>query len=55
MACGVMHTIGAVNFLFDPAQTPHVNGPVGYEASLQASGHFAHVLPSDSVFRFHLQ
>jgi hypothetical protein len=24
-ACGVMYTIGAVNFLFDPAQTPHVN------------------------------
>jgi hypothetical protein len=23
-ACGVMYTIGAVNFLFDPAQTPHV-------------------------------
>jgi hypothetical protein len=24
-ACGVMYTIGAVNFLFDPAQTPHLN------------------------------
>ena len=24
-ACGVMYTIGAVNCLFDPAQTPHVN------------------------------
>ena len=24
-ACGVMYTIGAVNFLFDPTQTPHVN------------------------------
>lgn len=23
-ACGVMYTIGAVNLLFDPAQTPHV-------------------------------
>ena len=26
-ACGVMYTIGAVNFLFDPAQTPHVKQP----------------------------
>ncbi len=24
-ACGVMYTIGAVNFLFDPAQMPHLN------------------------------
>ena len=24
-ACGVTYTIGAVNFLFDPAQTPHLN------------------------------
>ena len=24
-ACGLMYTIGAVNFLFDPAQTPHLN------------------------------
>jgi len=23
-ACGVMSTIGAINFLFDPAQTPHL-------------------------------
>ena len=23
-ACGAMYTIGAVNFLFDPAQTPHL-------------------------------
>ena len=23
-ACGTMYTIGAVNFLFDPAQTPHL-------------------------------
>jgi hypothetical protein len=23
-ACGVIYTIGAANFLFDPAQTPHV-------------------------------
>lgn len=27
-ACGVMHALGAVNFLFDPAQTPHMS--VGY-------------------------
>lgn len=25
-ACGVVYAIGAVNFLFDPAQTPHVRG-----------------------------
>jgi hypothetical protein len=24
-ACGVTYTIGAVNFLFDPEQTPHLN------------------------------
>jgi hypothetical protein len=24
-ACGVMYTIGAVNFLFDPTQTPHLS------------------------------
>ena len=24
-ACGVTYPIGAVNFLFDPAQTPHPN------------------------------
>jgi hypothetical protein len=24
-ACAVMYTIGAANFLFDPAQTPHVS------------------------------
>ena len=27
-ACGVMHALGAVNFLFDPTQTPHMS--VGY-------------------------
>jgi hypothetical protein len=25
-ACGVVYAIGAVNFLFDPAQTPHMRG-----------------------------
>ena len=24
-ACGVMYTIGAISFLFDPVQTPHLN------------------------------
>jgi hypothetical protein len=25
-ACGVMYAVGAANFLFDPAQTPHMRG-----------------------------
>jgi Domain of unknown function (DUF6398) len=25
-ACGITYTIGSVNFLFDPAQQPHVRG-----------------------------
>jgi len=25
-ACGITYTLGTVNFLFDPTQTPHING-----------------------------
>jgi len=25
-ACGITYTVGSVNFLFDPAQQPHVRG-----------------------------
>jgi hypothetical protein len=30
-ACGIIHAIGMVNFLFDPSQTPHIKASEIYE------------------------
>ena len=30
-ACGITHAIGMVNFLFDPAMTPHISASKLYE------------------------
>lgn len=31
-ACGIVHALGRVNFLFDPAQTPHIRADALYAA-----------------------
>jgi hypothetical protein len=31
-ACGIIHALGTVNFLFDPSQTPHISAKELYES-----------------------